>query len=222
VINPLRSEEDAFRFTVIVAVLVAPVALAAIVVSSTAAIVVGIGVVVGVVVGLFLLKREEPSEKLLLGRARPEDDRQRILVVANETLRGEALRAEIAHRAQGRESEVRVVCPALNTKIKYWVSDEDEARQQAQERLDAVLAQLARKGVEARGDIGDSDPVQAIEDALRLFPADEVIISTHPHGRSNWLEQDVVGRARERFPLPITHVVVDLEHEREIITRGES
>jgi nucleotide-binding universal stress UspA family protein len=219
-INPLRSEDDAFRFTVIVAVLVAPVALAAIVVSSTAAIVVGAGVIVGVVVGLFLLKRDEPSEKLLLGRQVPEDGRKRILVVANETLRGKALLAEIAHRASARGSAVRVVCPALNTKIKYWVSDEDEARQQAQERLDAVIAQLAREGVEAQGDIGDSDPVQAIEDALRRFPADEVIVSTHPHGRSNWLEQDVVGRARERFPLPITHVVVDLEHE--FVARDDS
>jgi hypothetical protein len=222
VINPLRSEDDAFRFTVIVAVLVAPVALAAIVVSSTAAIVVGAGVVVGVIVGLFLLKRDEPTEKLLLGRRQPENGGRRILVVANETLRGKALRAEIAHRASGRGSEVRVICPALNTKIKYWVSDEDEARLQAQERLDAVIAQLAREGVEAQGDIGDSDPVQAVEDALRLFPADEVIISTHPHGRSNWLEQDVVGRARERFGLPITHVVVDLEHEREFVARDES
>ncbi len=221
-INPLRSEEDAFRFTLIVAVLVAPVALAAIVVSSTAAIVVGIGVIVGLIVGLFLLKRDEPSEKLLLGRQRPVDGRRRILVVSNETLRGEALRAEIAHRARGRESEVRVVCPALNTKIKYWVSDEDQARQQAQERLDAVIAQLARDGIPAQGDIGDSDPLQAIEDALRLFPANEVIVSTHPYGRSNWLEQDVVGRARERFPIPITHVVVDLEHEREFVARDES
>jgi nucleotide-binding universal stress UspA family protein len=222
VINPLRSEDDAFRFTLIVAVLVAPVALAAIFVSSTAAIVVGGGVVVGLVVGLFLLKHDEPREKLLLGRPLPEDGRRRILVVANETLRGEALRAEIAHRTRARESEVRVVCPALNTKIKYWVSDEDEARQQAQERLNSVLAQLARDGIRAEGDIGDSDPVQAVEDALRRFPADETIISTHPHGRSNWLEQDVIGRARERFQIPITHVVVDLEHEREFVARDES
>ncbi len=178
--------------------------------------------IVGLIVGLFLLKRDEPSEKLLLGRQRPVDGRRRILVVSNETLRGEALRAEIAHRARGRESEVRVVCPALNTKIKYWVSDEDQARQQAQERLDAVIAQLARDGIPAQGDIGDSDPLQAIEDALRLFPANEVIVSTHPYGRSNWLEQDVVGRARERFPIPITHVVVDLEHEREFVARDES
>jgi hypothetical protein len=53
-----------------------------------------------------------------------------------------------------------------------------------------------------------------MEDALRRFPADEVIISTHPPGRSNWLEHDVLQRAQERFDLPVTHVVVDLERER--------
>ncbi len=220
-INPLRSEDEAFRFTLIVAVLVAPVALAAIFVSSTAAVVVGGGVLVGLGVGLFLLKRNEPEEKLLLGQPR-SDDPLRILVIANETLRGEALRAEIEHRMRGHSGEVRVVSPALNTKIKHWVSDEDGARQEARERVDSVVAQLARDGVAAEGDIGDSDPVQAMEDALRLFPANEAIISTHPHGRSNWLERDVVTRARERFRLPITHVVVDLDHEREFVARREA
>ena len=59
--------------------------------------------------------------------------------------------------------------------------------------------------------MGDADPLQAIEDALRTFGADEIIISTHPEGRSNWLERGVVDSARERFAVPITHVVVDLE-----------
>jgi nucleotide-binding universal stress UspA family protein len=214
-LNPLRSEEDAFRFTIIVALLIAPVALAAIFVSTTAALAVGGGVTVGLIVGLFVLKRDEPTEKMLLGRPLSDDaERRRILVVANETLTGQALRREIAHRASGYATELRVVCPALNTKIKHWVSDEDEARRYAQERLDALLAKLEREGVEAEGGIGDSDPVQAMEDALRLFPADEAIISTHPPGRSNWLERGVVERARERFPVPVSHVVVDLEHER--------
>jgi hypothetical protein len=66
-------------------------------------------------------------------------------------------------------------------------------------------------GLDARGEIGDGDPIQAIEDALRTFRPDELIISTHPEGRSHWLERGVVERARERFALPVTHVVVDLE-----------
>jgi hypothetical protein len=220
-INPLRSEEDAFRFTMIVAVLVAPVVLTAIIFSSAAAVGVAGGIIVGLLIGLFVLKRDEPREKLLLGRRVGDDGRKRILVVANETLTGHALRREIGHRIGEERAEVRVVCPALNpSKIKHWVSDEDEARRQAQGRLDEVLKRLEAEGVAARGDIGDADPVQAMEDALRLFAAGEAIISTHPPGRSNWLERDVVERARDRFDIPIAHVVVDLEHEREAAGRG--
>ena len=58
--------------------------------------------------------------------------------------------------------------------------------------------------------MGDADPRQAIEDALRTFGADEIVISTRPEGRSNWLERGVVDSARQRFAVPITHVVVDL------------
>jgi nucleotide-binding universal stress UspA family protein len=103
----------------------------------------------------------------------------------------------------------------LNSPLKHWVSDEDGARAAAQERLETSLAQLAAAGVAARGEVGDGDPIQAMEDALRTFGADEIIISTHPPGRSNWLERGVVERARERFAVPITHIVVDLEAERE-------
>ena len=66
----------------------------------------------------------------------------------------------------------------------------------------------------ARGEIGDGDPLQALEDALREFPADEIVVSTHPPGRSHWLEQGVVENARMRFDVPVTHVVVDLEAAR--------
>jgi hypothetical protein len=90
---------------------------------------------------------------------------------------------------------------------------------EARERLDASLGALLAAGVDARGEIGDGDPLQAIEDGLRRFDADELIVSTHPPGRSNWLERDVVAKARERFDLPITHVVVDLEHERATVER---
>jgi hypothetical protein len=65
-------------------------------------------------------------------------------------------------------------------------------------------------GIEARGQIGDGDPLLAIEDGIRIFAPDELIISTHPEGRSNWLERGIVDSTRERFALPVTHVVVDL------------
>jgi GABA permease len=68
-------------------------------------------------------------------------------------------------------------------------------------------------GLRARAEVGDCDPNVAMEDALREFGADEVIISTHPPDRSRWLERGVVERAREEVELPVTHVVVDLDAE---------
>ena len=81
--------------------------------------------------------------------------------------------------------------------------------------LEASLAALAKVAIQADGCLADADPLRAIEDTLRTFAADELIISTHPPGRSSWLAGNVVERARERFSLPIAHVIVDLELERE-------
>ena len=140
-------------------------------------------------------------------------DERRILVIANETVAGTELREAIERTAAGHRAHVLVVTPALNSKLRHWVSDEDKARAEAQRRLADSLARLAESGIDARGQVGDADPVQSIADGLRTFGADEVIISTHPEGRSNWLERGVVDTARERFAVPITHVVVDLEKE---------
>jgi GABA permease len=135
---------------------------------------------------------------------------RRILVVANETVAGDELRDLLGRKAAGVREDVLLVCPALNSKLRTWTSDEDGARSAAQARLDASLARLSELGVQARGEIGDGDPLQALEDALREFPADEIVVSTHPPGRSNWLELGVVENARLRFDVPVTHVVVDL------------
>ena len=82
------------------------------------------------------------------------------------------------------------------------------------------MAALEQLGFAAAGEVGDADPLQAIEDALRTFGADVIIISTHPEGRSNWLERGVVSGARERFAVPIEHVVVDLEAARGLLVRA--
>jgi hypothetical protein len=144
---------------------------------------------------------------------RPQEDEpyHRILVVANETVGGTELRDLLRGKAAGMREDVLVVCPALNSKLRTWTSDEDGARLAAQSRLDASLSRLREAGVDARGEIGDGDPLQAMEDALRTFPADEIVVSTHPPGRSNWLETGVVLRAEQRFDVPVTHVVVELE-----------
>jgi GABA permease len=139
----------------------------------------------------------------------------RILVIANETVGGAELLSLLGTKAEGVDEEMLLVCPALNSRVRTWTSDEDPARAEAQERLDSCLARLAAAGVSARGEIGDGDPLQALEDALRVFPADEIVVSTHPPGRSHWLEQGVVEQARLRYDVPITHVVVDITAARQ-------
>jgi hypothetical protein len=136
----------------------------------------------------------------------------RVLVVANETVGGRELIQEIERRTRGRRAEVKVVAPALiESRVRHALGDVDEAREKAQERLERSVEEIRRFGVEASGDVGDADPSLAIEDALRTFPADEVIISTHPPERSTWLEKDIVERAQRELSVPMTHVVVDLE-----------
>ena len=132
---------------------------------------------------------------------------RRVLVVSNETIEADVLRDTIAARA--RTTKVAVVAPALNSRLRHWLSDEDPARRAAEARLAGCLSALARAGVDADGWVGDADPMLAIEDALARFPADELLIATHPEDRSNWLARDLVARACARFSLPVLHLVVD-------------
>jgi Ca2+/Na+ antiporter len=211
--NPLRSEAEAFQFLLGAVVYFGLIAIAG-VINKWAGLVVFIVLTAGVVWWWLRARRlEAPRQTTPSRRGDPEE--HRILVVANETVGGEALRERIAQQGAGKRAHVLVVSPALNTPLRHWTSDEDPARAGAQDRLERSLERLEQEGIEARGEVGDGDPLQAIEDALRTFGADEIIISTHPEGRSNWLERGVVTGARERFAVPITHVVVDLEAERE-------
>jgi len=210
--NPLRSEADAFRWVVIIgAGAIAIIALTLLTrpvfgVILTAALL-GFGAGVAYRSARGTLPRD-------LDISRGGDGRHRLLVIANETVVGGALIEEIRNRTRGRQSAILVVTPALTaSRAAHWASDVDEAMELARQRLELSLIEIERQGLKARGEIGDSDPNVAIEDALGGFPADEIVISTHPPERSRWLEQGVVERAREQVDLPITHVVVDLSAE---------
>jgi hypothetical protein len=210
--NPFRTEEAAFRFLLLVIAYFALIAIASVINTWF-----GLAVFLletGALITWWLMTRDkrEAPEKQAAPPHPPGE--KRVLVIANETVGGPELLAELKRHARGRKTEVLVVTPALNSPLKHWVSDEDGARAAAAERLGASLDAMRAAGMTATGEIGDSDPVQAIDDALRTFAPDEIVISTHPEGRSNWLERGVVDHARERFDVPLTHVVVDLDAER--------
>jgi hypothetical protein len=211
--NPLRSEAEAFQFLLGAAVYFGLIAIAG-VINRWAGLVVFIVLTAGAAWWWLRARRLEPPRQAAPVR-RGDPNERRILVIANETVGGEALRERVEEHSSGHPTQVLVVTPALNSPVRTFTSDVDKAREEAQRRLDASLARLRQDGISAMGEVGDGDPLQAIEDALRTFGADEIIISTHPEGRSNWLERGVVTGAKERFAVPITHVVVDLEAERQ-------
>jgi hypothetical protein len=105
---------------------------------------------------------------------------RRILVIANRTCPCPALADELAARAGEPPGDVLIVAPALNTRLRHWVSDVDAAMAAAAERLKHAVANLSERGVAAEGVVGDSDPLLAIQDALADFPATEIVLSTHP------------------------------------------
>jgi hypothetical protein len=142
---------------------------------------------------------------------------RRVLVVANETVESRILHDAIRADVDGEDAEILIVAPALNSRVRHWVSDEDEARQAAKARLARSIARLVREGIEAQGWVGDADPIQALADALHVFPADSLIIATHPEDRSNWLARRLVVRARRRFQLPTLHIVVDAAEQSEYL-----
>ena len=211
--NPFRSEETAFRFVVQSLAYFALIVVAALI-NKWLGIAVFVLLTAGVAYWVFFRGPQQRPVQTAPARRSAEGER-RILVIANETVGGDTLQRCIHKKAHGVREEVLVVAPALNSPVRHWASDEDPARAQAHERLERSLDRLREGGINARGEVGDSEPLQAIEDALRTFGPDEIIISTHPEGRSNWLERGIVATARERFAVPITHVVVDLDGERE-------
>jgi hypothetical protein len=211
--NPLRSEADAFRWFVVV--LVGAISVGGLA-SLTRPLVGLIWAALLIGVGGALAYRSSrgrlPDDVPL---TRGGDGRHRLLVVANETVGGVALLDEIGDRCRGHECEILVLTPALTaSRAAHWASDIDEAIVLARQRMELSVIEIEQRlDLRARGEIGDSDPNVAIADALRVFPADEIVISTHPPQTSRWLESGVVERAREEIDLPITHVVVDLTAE---------
>lgn len=135
---------------------------------------------------------------------------KRILVVTTASVRREDLRDRVRAHAGSEDADVRVVAPAAEiSRLDWLTNDEQEARADAGERaVEAGLA-VAPEARSVDAEVGDTDPVQAIEDALRTFPADELLLVTRREDEAGWLEEGTAGEALARFSLPVTHLVVD-------------
>lgn len=191
----------------IVAAVILPIVGAVLVAGPGAGFIAGAAVAAAIVVLAARARFDEPIEV-----AAPTDDRYHLLVVVTvavaEPPAVEAIAAAAARGgADGDDSEhgpeVLVLAPALNPRLSHWLSDLRGARLAAQERLAVSLAALAAARVEAHGRVGDTDPVQAVEDTLASYPAQEVIFVSGADDA-----EAEVGELRRRLDRPLEHVVV--------------
>jgi hypothetical protein len=138
-----------------------------------------------------------------------------VLVLANETVGGEALMEALQRRSQEGPLRVTVLAP-VNRPSQGYVVYEDTRRAAAGRRLDRTLARLREAGIAAHGLVVDTDPLSAVKDGLAVLEprADEVIVSTHPVQKSGWLRRDLVSQIRRAAGgTPVEHVVGDVASE---------
>jgi hypothetical protein len=157
-----------------------------------------------IAVMLVVFARMRPHTRIEVAAA--ADQRFRLLVVALAAVEEPAAAAAVA-QSSAAEGEVLVLAPAFNTGLAHWADDLRSAREEAQRRLVLSLGSLATAGVEARGSVGDADPVQAVEDTLREFAADEAIIVAQPvEGKGPGARTLAELRARLDLPLRLVEV----------------
>ena len=187
--NPLRSEAEAFRFLVVV-VVAAVVIVAASYINTWVGVAVAV-VAVGGVIAWLMRAPVEAERTAVLVSGTPGATHRVLLVAARGT-------SGIAGRIDERATDVLVVVPALVSTVRSLTGAVDDARKEAQRTAEALAGELSRAGLPARGVVGADDTVLAIEDALREFGADEIVLAMG--------DEALVAKARERFALPVSRL----------------
>jgi hypothetical protein len=131
----------------------------------------------------------------------------KLLVLTPEPIDAALLRSAVGEEVEG--AEVLVVSPAGNqSKVAFWVSDPDEAIGEAEAAQEETVERLEEEGVDAAGDTGEGEPALAIQDALATFPADRIVIFSHPEDDRDYREDDGLADAEVRFGVPVTHALI--------------
>lgn len=147
------------------------------------------------------------------GGAPPADDGvHRVLLVVDAACTTDDLQSLAGARGETGTS-VFVVAPAVSSRVARLTGDE-EAYAHARESADATVRALTDLGYEARGHVGSHDPLQATDEGLREFPADEIVFVLGGGDKTQWLEQGIVDLARGRYPVPVSELNASLEAHR--------
>jgi hypothetical protein len=143
---------------------------------------------------------DRPFEHVVVDLAREAGGEANVLVVANETILGQALLERIRARASRGPASFLIVAPQAEAHSSY---------EDAEQRLRKALAELRGAGLEVHGQVAHPDPFSAAMETIHDERVDELIVSTFPGERSGWLGRDLIGRLKKETGLPIEHVVVE-------------
>jgi len=126
-----------------------------------------------------------------------------ILVLAPDAVDADTLRGIVGDEID--DARVLVVSPAVNeSPLAFWMSDADEAIEDAEEAGGDTAVALRNDGVAANSTTGESEPLLALQDALATFPADRIVIFMRDGDDQRYREDDVCGEAQRRFDVPVT------------------
>ena len=133
----------------------------------------------------------------------------KLLVLTPEPVDANAAALRARRRGRGRRG-ARRSRPATNqSKVAFWVSDSDEAIEEAEDAQEETVERLEEEGVDAAGDTGESEPAVAIQDALATFAADRIVVFSHPEGDRDYREDEGLADAEPRFGVPLTHALIE-------------
>ncbi len=210
--SPFHSEQEAFRFVLLLMVALIAVVLAAALGPAWLALVVLAVVIGGVAVRVAQLRvRKLRGIELPVKMAPPHVGsaaERRVLVVANDTLSEEALLSDVARLASVPGTRVLVLVPALIPPGARLTGGVDSLMDQARVALNTALDRMGR-GPAIAGEVSDADPLEAVEDTFATFAPDEVIVSTRWEPAASGLEPRLAGLVRERFAVPVRHLVFE-------------
>ncbi|HVC07056.1 MAG TPA: hypothetical protein VND98_05675 [Solirubrobacterales bacterium] len=209
--NPLRSESDVFRWAVVIGIWAASVVAVTLITRPEVGVIWAVAALGFVSALAWRSSRGTLANQTEVSRGR--DGEHRMLVLCSQTVDARSC-AAIKNRSREGRSQILLVTPSVTgSRAAHWASAVDAAMEEARLRLELSLRAFKEAGLRARGQVGDSDPNVALEDALRVFAADEIIIATLPPDLSPPIEHGVLERARQETHLPVTHVVLDPDAE---------
>jgi hypothetical protein len=142
----------------------------------------------------------------------------RALVVIDEAVSGRELTRALTERLEGGIEEVFVVAPALpESRLELMMGNVDDAIPPARERLEETLEALRAAGVKASGEVGDSDPIQAMNDEVVKFAPDQIILVAHNEAEGSPVEKRLLEQAERDLDLPVLELVVTRAAEPEVV-----